>query len=626
MDHPSSFLKQCTSDIYPIIPKSTLFDPFSHIVFRSFDCTGRTLELKVFTLEQERALADYIIKCSKMFHGLSVKQTRKLAWQYAKANLNTYPAQWDTNQEAGQDWFYGLIKRNPELSLRTPEATSIARATAFNRQNVNVFFEQYQDILSRPNFKLEPHRLWNLDETGVKTVADTTKVISQKCLKQVGQISSAERGVLVTMCCCVNAVGTSLPPVYVFPRVNFKNHMLNEAPNGSLGLANPSGWMNSNLFPEVLRHFIKHMNVSKDHPALLVMDNHESHLGIDTIDLARDNGLIILAFPPHCSHKLQPLDVSVYGPFKRYYSSACNDRMLSHPGRAITIYDVASLSAQAYYKAFTPSNIIAGFNRSGIYPVNKDIFPDEVFLSAAPTDRPMQDQSQQTNEPQPSTSDKPEPSTSAQLEPATNSQSTKTVQPHSLTTDVGQGTLSPEMIRPFPKAPERKRTNSRKRAKSTIITDTPERERIIAEKTPKTGKKVSRGLFEDDEETETESMDSYDSSSPEQSDDSDIVFQEKDPDPGDYVLVKYARKSRVVHYIGVIKQPKDRDGDYEVQFLRRSTRHTTAFAFVEPLVEDISSVESDSVLGVLPVPIKQTTKRLQGIIQFNVNFDGYNIE
>ena len=58
--------------------------------------------------------------------------------------------------------------------------------------------------------------------------------------------------------------------------------MLTGAPNGSLGLATASGWMTSELFPDVLKHFIKHMNVSKTDPALLVMDNHESHLGFQT--------------------------------------------------------------------------------------------------------------------------------------------------------------------------------------------------------------------------------------------------------------------------------------------------------------------------------------------------------
>ena len=63
----------------------------------------------------------------------------------------------------------------------------------------------------------------------------------KKGVKQIGRISSAERGVSVTMCCCINAIGNTLPPVYIFPRVHFKNYMLKDAPAGSLGLAYPSG-------------------------------------------------------------------------------------------------------------------------------------------------------------------------------------------------------------------------------------------------------------------------------------------------------------------------------------------------------------------------------------------------
>ena len=52
---------------------------------------------------------------------------------------------------------------------------------------------------------------------------------------------------------------------------------------------------------------------------LIIFDNHESHISIDSINLAKGNGIVLLIFPPHTSHKLQPLDRTVYGPFKKYY-------------------------------------------------------------------------------------------------------------------------------------------------------------------------------------------------------------------------------------------------------------------------------------------------------------------
>ena len=68
--------------------------------------------------------------------------------------------------------------------------------------------------------------------------------------------------------------------------------------------------------------------------------------------------------------KLQPLDVGVFGAFKRFYSLICNDWHLSNPGETITIYYVAELSGKAFAKSFTMENILSSFRRTGLFPLN----------------------------------------------------------------------------------------------------------------------------------------------------------------------------------------------------------------------------------------------------------------
>ena len=87
---------------------------------------------------------------------------------------------------------------------------------------------------------------------------------------------------------------------------------------------------------------------------------------------------------------MQPLDRSVFGPMKRYYNAGCNGWMLMHPGRCITIYEVALLAGQAYRRATTPSNIISGFRVSGISPFDRNVFSDIEFLPSEVTDRPIE--------------------------------------------------------------------------------------------------------------------------------------------------------------------------------------------------------------------------------------------
>lgn len=55
-----------------------------------------------------------------------------------------------------------------------------------------------------------------MDETGVTTVQKPNKVVARKGLKQVGAITSAERGTLVTLAAAVSGGGNSVPPFFVF--------------------------------------------------------------------------------------------------------------------------------------------------------------------------------------------------------------------------------------------------------------------------------------------------------------------------------------------------------------------------------------------------------------------------
>ncbi|KAJ8395927.1 hypothetical protein AAFF_G00026350, partial [Aldrovandia affinis] len=214
------------------------------------------------------------------------------------------------------------------------------------------------------------------------------KVVARRGFKQVGSLTSAERGTLVTLACAVSATGNSIPPYFIFPRVNFRDHFLNSGPPGSRGAANPSGWMKDVHFVDFLKHFTEHTKCSKEKPSLLLLDNHISHMSIDGLNYAKENGIIMVSFPPHCSHRLQPLDRSVYGPLKRHINTACDAWMRNNPGKTMTIYDIPGIVAIAYPVAATPLNIQAGFRVAGVQPYNRDIFLETEFARSYVTDRP----------------------------------------------------------------------------------------------------------------------------------------------------------------------------------------------------------------------------------------------
>lgn len=326
------------------------------------------------------------MKASDIYYGLSPREIRKFACEYAIALQIQVPAPWMKNKLAGEDWFTSFMKRHKKLSIRTPEATSLARASSFNKHNVAHFFTNLETVLTR--LKIGPADIYNMDETGITTVQKPDRVVARRGFKQIGRITSQERGTLVTLAMAVSASGNSIPPYFIFPRVNYRHHMVSQGPPGSVGGANPSGWMKADNFLDWCKHFVKYIRPSIERPALLLLDNHDSHLSIAALDYLKENGVTVLSFPPHCSHKLQPLDRSVYGPLKKYVNSECDSWITSHPGMTMSIYDIPKILSNALPLAITPKNIMAGFAVSGIYPFNRNVFHDEEFMPSYTTDRP----------------------------------------------------------------------------------------------------------------------------------------------------------------------------------------------------------------------------------------------
>ncbi|KAJ3656135.1 hypothetical protein Zmor_015233 [Zophobas morio] len=312
--------------------------------------TSKYTTRQIFTNEEEDSLVKYIIHSSKLKYGLTYFQIRKFAYEYALRLEKIFPRSWSENKLAGLEWMKGFMRRHKNLSLRKPESTSLARNMSFNRTNVDKFFENLERVHTKYNFTSD--RIVNVDESGINTVLQMPK----GC-KLVGQFVSPERGEQVTFCGTIIANGNVVPPAYVFPRVRFKESFLTGAPEGSIGIASPSGWMTTDGFKEIIKHIKNHMHASKENPVLVLLDNHDTHASLDLILYCRENGLILLTFPPHTTHRLQPLDVSVFGPFKSRLRAAFNTWISKHPGKAITIYDVANLNAPAFNEAFNRQNI-----------------------------------------------------------------------------------------------------------------------------------------------------------------------------------------------------------------------------------------------------------------------------
>ena len=111
-------------------------------------------------------------------------------------------------------------------------------------------------------------------------------------------------------------------------------------------------------------------------PILLIEDGHGSHNSIELIELACANDVHLLCLPAHTTHILQPLDIGVFKSFKIFFSKACHKYLTKNPGRVVTSDVIASLVGEAWPQASTPLNIMGGFRKCGIYPLNPGAVTD----------------------------------------------------------------------------------------------------------------------------------------------------------------------------------------------------------------------------------------------------------
>lgn len=634
----------------------------------------------VFSEDEENDLQKYLITASKHRYGLTSIETRELAFQYAKKNNKTVPRAWETNARAGRDWFYGFMQRHPLVSsIQKPKIKWLSQASEFKKKNIGDFFDNLESLMQCYKFPVES--IYNCEKIGLTTVHKASNLVALKEAKQVDKLTPAERSTLVTMNVAANASGNVIPPFLVFPRMHFEKCMIKNAPPGTNATAHSSGWLTSKNFEIWLDHFIRHSKSSMKNPVLLLMDNRDIHNSINILDKIKANGVVLLTFPPHCNHKLQPLGRSVYGPFKHYYNKACKSWQRNNPGKAMTIYDVAENLGYAFPKAFTCENIIAGFRVAGIMPFN--ILHDDKFLHAFITNR-MPEQPESGDLTTQDIDQRPieESPTSQQ-----NSQTPDVIDDTQFFEGFNAGTLSgqtsssieiqqydDETTRAHPGAPDPGTSDVRHVHKCVAfpygesddlrkvdlstcgqerknLTETPLKENVEDQlkgrkkkrKRVKTETKLKKRKKSNKNKVSSNTDSHYvndewtkfgtNTSDLDESFESVIHYKAKENTPkitksylnkGDYILVEYITNNTVSHFVGLIVDEPAHQDMVKVKPLNRLMTKAKGAMYVLSEKDDIVQVDRENILLKLPKPtaareIEHTPKQFF----FNVNLDQF---
>ena len=90
-------------------------------------------------------------------------------------------------------------------------------------------------------------------------------------------------------------------------------------------------------------------------------------------NLAAEHDIIIFVLPPNATHLLQPLDKGTFGPLKAYWKQECHKYMSEHPGEVVSRYSFSTILSQAWERCMRLSNVRAGFQVTGVYPLDRQV-------------------------------------------------------------------------------------------------------------------------------------------------------------------------------------------------------------------------------------------------------------
>ena len=173
------------------------------------------------------------------------------------------------------------MRRLPTLSLRHPENMPIARIRGSKRDSVLHFCDILERIVDENG--LNSLRIFYVDEPGFTTVPKKSPtIVAQKGKHQVGSVSSAERGVNTTLVCCTSASGNFVPPMIIFKRFRIHPSLKIRAPPGAIVAISETGYNNTELFIEWLKHFIDYVKPTVEEKFLLMLDGHTTSVAHNT--------------------------------------------------------------------------------------------------------------------------------------------------------------------------------------------------------------------------------------------------------------------------------------------------------------------------------------------------------
>ena len=207
----------------------------------------------------------------------------------------------------------------------------------------------------------------------------STEALDSGRIQYASQDGSRE---FISLLACISATGIAIPPALIYQgesgtlQSSWVEDWSIETP--AYFALSSKGWSCDALGRQWLQTVFQRHTKGRGR-RLLIVDGHSSHINMEFISLCDQLRILLLVLPPHSTHRLQPLDVSLFAPLSRYYTNGLNDLMFNSLGIiSITKRAFWSVFWPAWQQAFSESNILSGFRKTGIWPFDPSIILSQI--------------------------------------------------------------------------------------------------------------------------------------------------------------------------------------------------------------------------------------------------------
>ena len=217
----------------------------------------------------------------------------------------------------------------------------------------------------------------------------TAEALKSTRLTKASQDGSRE---FISVLACMSALGKTIPPALIYQAKSgdlMDTWVEDWAPDEEAFFASSANGWSSNAFglDWLRRVFERYTAPTAGHRRrLLLVDGHNSHMNLQFVEECDKLRIILIILPPHSTHRLQPLDVGLFGPLSTRYTNKLNMLMFNSLGLVnVSKRLFWQLFWPAWQEAFTPDNIASAWKATGFFPFHPPAVLEKITKPAPAT-------------------------------------------------------------------------------------------------------------------------------------------------------------------------------------------------------------------------------------------------